>query len=103
MLITCRQKSRSPPAGVAAAAALVAFLGGCAVGTQPLDDAQRQQLAAEAQRQLFEGQEPIERPLRLAEAAARAIKYQAEHRQRRMEEAAAAAQLDVAQFDLLPK
>ena len=41
--------------------------------------------------------------MRLAEATARAIKYQAEHRQRRMEEAAAAAQLDVAQFDLLPK
>jgi outer membrane protein TolC len=85
------------------AAALVVLLGGCAVVTRPLDAAQREGLAADAQRRMFEGQEPIERPLSLAEATARAIKYQAEHRQRRMEEAAAAAQLDVAQFDLLPK
>ena len=52
---------------------------------------------------MFEGQEQIEAPLTLAEATARAIKYQAEHRQRRMEEAASQAQLDVAQWDLLPK
>ena len=52
---------------------------------------------------MFEGQEPLETPLTLSQATARAIKYQAEHRQRRMEEAAAAAQLDVARFDLLPK
>ncbi len=90
-------------AGPPLAAALVVLLGGCAVLTRPLDAAQRERLAADAQRNLFEGQEPIERPLRLSEATARAIKYQAEHRQRRMEEAAAAAQLDVAQFDLLPK
>ena len=90
-------------AGAPLAAALVVLLGGCAVLTRPLDAAQRERLAADAQRNLFEGQEPIERPLRLSEATARAIKYQAEHRQRRMEEAAAAAQLDVAQFDLLPK
>ena len=89
--------------GLPLAAALVVLLGGCAVITRPLDAAQRERLAAEAQRQLFEGQEPIERPLRLAEATARAVKYHVELRQRRMEEAAAAAQLDVAQFDLLPK
>jgi outer membrane protein len=52
---------------------------------------------------MFEGQDAIQGPLTLAEATARAIKYQAEHRQKRMEEAAAAAQLDVAKFDLLPK
>ena len=52
---------------------------------------------------MFEGQEAIEQPLTLAEATARAIKYQADHRQRRMEEAAAAAQLEVARFDLLPR
>ena len=86
----------------ACAAALAMALAGC-VSTRALDGPQREQLAREAQRGLFEGQEPIEGPLTLAEATARAIKYQAEHRQRRMEEAAAAAQLDVAQFDLLPR
>ena len=52
---------------------------------------------------MFEGQDAVVGPLTLAEATARAIKYQAEHRQKRMEEAAAEAQLDVAKFDLLPK
>ena len=103
MLIMWHRKLVLRPVGVSLAAALVILLGGCAVATAPLDAAQRERLAADAQRQLFEGQEPIERPLSLPEATARAIKYQAEHRQRRMEEAAAAAQLDVAQFDLLPK
>ena len=60
-------------------------------------------MAAETRQRMFEGQEPLEGPLTLSQATARAIKYQSEHRQRRMEEAAAAAQLDVAQFDLLPK
>jgi len=42
-------------------------------------------------------------PLTLADATARAIKYQSEHRQGALEEALAEAQSDVAQFDLLPK
>jgi outer membrane protein TolC len=64
---------------------------------------ERAKLAADTQRQMFEDQELLNEPLTLAHAVARAIKYQAEHRQKRMEEAAAEAQLDVAKFDLLPK
>ena len=82
---------------------LCAALCGCAVSPRPMDAAAREELAAETQRRMFDGQEPVDAPLTLAEATARAIKYQAEHRQRRMEEALAEAQLDVAQFDLLPK
>ncbi len=78
-------------------------LSACAVMTAPLDDAERQRLADDSRRELFAGQEAIAGPLTLAQATARAIKYQAEHRQRRMEEAAAAAQLEVAQFDILPR
>src|SRR2546423_10126326 len=103
MLIMWQRNMLLRLAGSSLPAALVVVLGGCAVATRPLDAGQRERLAADAQRRLFEGQEPIERPLGLAEATARAIKYQAEHRQRQMEEAAAAAQLDVAQFDMLPK
>ena len=84
-------------------AALAALLCACSVTTQPLDAVQRQSMAEEVQRQMFAGQEPIERPLTLADATARAIKYQGEYRVRQMEEAAAAAQLDVARYDLLPK
>lgn len=68
-----------------------------------MDSEEREKLAATAHRQLFENQEALDRPLTLADATARAIKYQAEHRQRRLEEALGEAQLDVARFDLLPK
>ena len=61
--------------------------------TEPLSAEEREELAADARRQMFEGQEAVERPLTLAEATARAIKYQADHRQRRMEEAAAASSM----------
>jgi outer membrane protein TolC len=89
--------------GVVVAVLWALLLAGCAVTTAPLDPAERERLGLDARDQLFAGQEPVERPLTLEEATARAIKYHAEQRQRRMEEAAAAAQLDVAQFDLLPR
>lgn len=99
------QPNRAWTTGVKGAlAGLCILLSGCAlVQPRPLEQAEREKLAAEARRQLFEGQEPLEGPLTLAEATARAIKYHAEHRQRQMEEAAAAAQLEVAQFDMLPR
>ena len=84
-------------------AALCLALCGCAVTPRPLDSAERDQLATDTRKQMFDGQDPIQGPLTLGEATARAIKYQAEHRQRQMEQAAAEAQLDVAKFDLLPK
>jgi outer membrane protein TolC len=90
-------------AGRAVFALLSALVAGCAVTTAPLAPEERERLGREAREQLFAGQEAFARPLTLEDATARAIKYQAEHRQRRMEEAAAAAQLEVAQFDLLPR
>jgi outer membrane protein TolC len=81
----------------------VLLLSGCTVLTQPLDPTERERLAAESQAALFAGQEPLLGPLTLAEAMARAIKYQADYRQRQMEAAATAAQMEVAKFDLLPK
>lgn len=79
------------------------MLAGCAVSPVPLDQQERERLAAESQATLFAGQEPLAGPLTLEEAVARAIKYQAEYRARQMEQAAAEAQIDVAKFDLLPK
>ncbi len=96
-----QQKPRSWVVLLATAMGLA--LAGCAVTTEPLKTEEREKIAAEAREQLFAGQESLAGPLTLAEATARAIKYQAEGRQRRMEEAAAAAQIDVAKFDLLPK
>src|SRR5947209_17401009 len=96
-------RSRITKGRSAALAGTLCLLSACAVSTPTMTDAERAQLAADTQKQMFEGQEALERPLTLAEATARAIKYQGEHRQRQMEEAASAAQLDVAKFDLLPK
>lgn len=89
--------------GGAGVALLCAALAGCAVTPRPMDADERQRLAQETRQRMFENQEAADRPLSLAEATARAIKYQAEHRQRRLEEALGEAQLDVARFDLLPK
>jgi outer membrane protein TolC len=89
------------PGGLAGIVALI--LAGCTVLPKPLETAERERLAADSQAALFAGQEPLQGPLTLPEAMARAIKYQADYRQRQMEVAATAAQLDVAKFDLLPK
>ena len=47
--------------------------------------------------------EPINGPLTLDEAMARALKYNLDRRAKMMEEALAMGQLDVAKFDMLPK
>ncbi len=87
--------------GVIALAA--ALLAGCAITPIPLSPQEREMLAADSHAALFAGQEPLSRPLTLEEATARAIKYQADYRQRQMEQAAAEARIDVARFDLLPR
>ena len=47
--------------------------------------------------------EPLHGDLSLEEAIARAIKYNAESRLRRMEEAVASGTLDVSTYDMLPQ
>jgi outer membrane protein TolC len=98
-----QQKPECPGGALFAVLALALLLAGCSVSTERLDPAERERLGLEARDQLFAGQERVTRPVTLEEATARAVKYQAEQRQRRMEEAAAAAQLEVAQFDMLPR
>ncbi|MES1264686.1 MAG: TolC family protein, partial [Variovorax sp.] len=81
----------------------VLLFAGCTVTTPRLNEDERARVGAESQTGLFAGQEPLTGPLTLSEAVARAIKYQADYRQRQMEQAVAEAQLDVAKFDLLPR
>ncbi|MEO8297525.1 MAG: TolC family protein [Burkholderiales bacterium] len=79
-------------------------LGGCAsLKPEPLS---RQALAAvnrADQAALRQAVVPLEGPLTLEAAIARAIKYNAERRVRRMEECVALSGLDVANQDLLPR
>ncbi|MGE0873403.1 MAG: TolC family protein [Burkholderiales bacterium] len=106
-----RRSNTGRPAGVTesragrllALALAAATLAGCAITPVPLEPHERELLAADSHAALFAGQEPLARPLTLEEATARAIKYQADYRQRQMEQAAAEAQIDVARFDLLPR
>jgi len=58
--------------GAAFTVALLILVNGCAT-TERLSDEEREQLAADSRRTMFEGQEAVERPLTLAEATARAI------------------------------
>lgn len=52
---------------------------------------------------LFAGQEPIEKPISLYEAIARALKYNLDQRLKIMEEALARGQLEIMRYDLLPE
>ena len=80
------------------------FLFGCA-GIQPKSMTSRD-LAPATQAdagKIRRDVEPIEAPLTLEEAMARALKYNLDRRARVMEESLAQAQLDAAKFDMLPK
>jgi outer membrane protein TolC len=94
--------SRPLRMGVVAMACVVAA--GCA-SVQPValttqDMQAQQQQDREAMRKDVE---PINGPLTLDEAMARALKYNLDRRAKMMEEALALGQLDVSKFDMLPK
>lgn len=76
---------------------------GCAVRPLAIDDDAHRQRAQDDQRTLYDDQEALTRPLSMADAVARALRYNMDYRTRLMEEAAAMGQLDVANFDLLPR
>jgi len=85
------------------ALAAVTLLSGCAIHPKPFTDAERLQMATDGRAELFGKQEAVNGPITLEEALARAISYNLDHRQKMMEEALAQRQLDLSNFDLLPK
>lgn len=79
-------------------------LGGCAVMTpEPFTDKEHQKRIARDMGRLFASQEPIEEPIGLYDAMARAIKYNLDQRIKLMESALAQHQLTAANLDLLPE
>ncbi|MGH8620301.1 MAG: TolC family protein [Burkholderiales bacterium] len=88
---------------VAAVLATALFTAGCSVIPNPFTRDQVQNRAREDLKRIADEQEPLTAPLTLEDATARAVKYNMEYRVRLMEDAAAYRQLDVAQFDMLPK
>ena len=92
------------PFRMSAGAALVALaLGGCAVQPSAPDKAAYQAQVQQLRQRLFSAQEKIAAPITLADATARALKYNMDYRVHMMEQALALGQLDVANYDLLPK
>src|SRR6185437_243853 len=76
---------------------------GCAVHPSVLTLADREATLASDQRAMFGNQEPVQGRITLDDAMARAVKYNLDSRVKLMEAAVAQHQLDLANFDLLPK
>lgn len=96
-------RGRAPRPALLAAALAVVWLSGCAVKPVPFTDAQRADTARTDRVAMFAEQQPVSGPITLDEAMARAIRYNLDHRLKMMEEALAQRQLDLSNFDLLPK
>lgn len=88
---------------LALAVAGTLWLSGCAIKPTPFTDAQLAQTAQADRAEMFSNQAPLAGPVTLDEAMARAIRYNLDHRLKMMEEALGQRQLDVTNFDLLPK
>lgn len=87
-----------------AVAAAVSVLAACSsITPAPLAQADLKQINDADRSAMRKDVAPITAPLTLDEALARALKYNLDRRARQMEEAVALSQLDVTQFDMLPK
>lgn len=84
-------------------AGIAISLSACAVHPLPFTGAERAEAAHRDRLQMIGRQEPVTGPITLDEAMARAIHYNLDHRVQIMQEALAQDQLDLSNFDLLPK
>ena len=87
----------------ASALVLVALLSGCAVAPQAITPNERSAQILQDKNAMFSGQEVVSAPITMEDAIARALKYNLDNRLKMMEEALAVKQLDMANFNLLPK
>ena len=81
----------------------VLAMAGCTVIPMPLSDPERIAEAQADRLAMFADQEPLTRPLTLREAFDRAIKYNLDARVKAMEAAVALQDLDLANYEMLPK
>ncbi|SHN61448.1 TolC family protein [Desulfovibrio litoralis] len=79
------------------------LLQGCAIKPQPISQAEHEERVASDRQQLYVNQEPIQGPLTLEEAIARALKYNYDHRLALMESVFQDKQLTSANLAMLPK
>ncbi|MCU1732009.1 transporter, partial [Pseudomonas sp. 20P_3.2_Bac4] len=84
------------------ASLLALAISGCAVTSQPIDRSASEERARTDLATMFKDQEPLNGPLTLHQAMARAVKYNLEARLKVMEEALSKRQVDLARLDMLP-
>lgn len=90
-------------AGLCSLPIFMLSLSACSVAPQVMSPAEQQKIA-QADRVAAQSQvEPISGALTIEESIARALKYNLDRRTRLMEEAIALNQLDVSQYDMLPR
>jgi len=97
------QPSRLPHLSLLALAVAALCLSGCGIKPTPFTDSELKQTAQADRTEMFSDQQPVTGPITLDEAMARAIRYNLDHRLKMMEEALGQKQLDLSNFDLLPK
>jgi outer membrane protein TolC len=97
--------SRSAPSGLrhSLIAVVATVVTGCVVHPKPFTDAERAQAAHAGRTEIGGQQDSVTGPITLDEAMARAILHNLDNRVKIMEEALAQKQLDLANFDMLPK
>ena len=88
---------------LAVAAALAVTLAGCAVTPNPMSGNEIAARVASDKSRMYADQDPITGPVSLAEASARSIKYNLDHRLKMMEQTLAQGQLDVSRWDMFPR
>ncbi|MGA1326335.1 MAG: TolC family protein [Rubrivivax sp.] len=96
-------KRSAPRARWVAVSAVIALAGCAAPKPAPLTTAGMDVVTLVDAQRMRQGVEPIQSPLGLEEAMARALKYNLDRRGRMMEEAIALRQFDAAAFDMMPR
>lgn len=81
---------------------VTAAVTGCAIQPHSLTTDEVRAAMGQDRSRMFASQEPLQGPITLQEAMARAIKYNLDHRVKLMEEAVSQRQLDLSRADLLP-
>jgi outer membrane protein TolC len=82
---------------------VTALLGGCAIAPEPMAPDDFRRIAAADRVAMAANNAPIAASLSLAEAIARALKFNLEHRIRLSEQAYSLGQLELARYELLPQ
>jgi len=96
-----KQGARRPYGVLAAAGALV--LAGCAVQPKPLTLEENSRFAQQDLASILGQLEPLDGPLTLSQATARALRNNLELKVRQMEAMLQAGQLDLSRYDMLPR